>query len=357
MKGSPCSASILLAFLPRILSRELFPLAEEGAAPERLIDKAKELDPSGAWIPPPELLTREAAALESGETELVRAGEKSYPSLLRQIADPPLCLHVRGELPDFRSPAVAIVGSRTSVGNSVSFTKKLAHDLAAAGVTIVSGMARGIDSAAHAGCLDDGFPTVAVLGCGADICYPRENRKLMKRIIARGAIVSEYPMGTPPRAFHFPARNRIISGCCLGAIVVEAGRTSGALVTAKFAMEQNRAVFAVPGAVWNPLSSGPNDLLRDGAIPVRGADDVLEEIFGIVPRAGMREKSTPPVLGRPERDVLGALDYDEARHIDTVARLARVPAARALTLLLDLEMKGLANQLKGKRFLRVGRGA
>jgi len=245
------------------------------------------------------------------------------------------------------------VGSRASVGNSILFSRDLARSLAAAGVPVVSGMARGIDSAAHTGCLDGGTGTVAVLGCGVDVCYPRDNQSLMKRILMDGAIVSEYPMGTVPAAYHFPARNRIISGLCKGTVVVEAARGSGALVTARYASEQNRIVFAVPGAVWNPLSEGPNALIRDGAVPVRGVDDVLDEMFGIVPRRRRGGSSPAPCTGRTERAVLNALDYDLPQHVDSVAEVAGVPAARALTMLLELEMKGLASQLRGKRFLRL----
>jgi len=195
-----------------------------------------------------------------------------------------------------------------------------------------------------------------VLGCGVDVCYPRENQALMRRILDSGAIISEYAMGTAPVAYHFPARNRIISGLCKGTVVVEAGRGSGALVTAKHAYEEGRIVFAVPGAVWNPLSEGPNALIRDGAVPVRDVHDVLDEVFGLAPR-GEREKRSPAArLTRTEHAVLNALDYDLPRHVDSVAGVAGVPAALALTLLLELEMKGLAGQLRGKRFLRLSRG-
>ena len=170
-------------------------------------------------------------------------------------------------------------------------------------------------------------------------------------------MVSEFPMGTRPVPHHFPARNRIISGLCAGTVVVEAARTGGGLITAKCATDQNRTVLAVPGAVWNPLSAGPNGLIRDGATPVMSADDVLEELFGIMPRSGAGRGGSQPPLSRVEEVLLAILDYDSARHIDEIARLCRMPASKALPVLLDLEMKGLAVQLRGLRFQRVGGGA
>lgn len=347
---------VALGYVPRALRSELCILAAEGAGAEDILERAWRLDPVMKWMPDAGRLERDADALERMGGRAVLAGDDTYPPLLRQIHDPPLCLYARGVLPDPTTPAVAIVGSRASVGNSLSFAEELSRALAAYGVTVVSGMARGIDGAAHKGCLTGGAKTVAVLGCGVDVCYPRDNRLLMKRIIDGGAVISEYPMGTPPTPYHFPARNRIISGCCSGTVVVEAARHSGALVTADYASEQGRVVFAVPGAVWNPLAEGPNALLRDGAVPVRGAHDVIEEMFGIAPRDrgdGAVEKER---MTRDERAVLSALDYDVPRHVDAVCGCARVSAPRTLTLLLELEIKGLARQFSGKRFIRLNPG-
>lgn len=356
MNGRGQVSSVALAFVPRSLRAELYPLLVGGDSPEEILERARQLDPAMSWLPDTRSLELNLRAIESAGGALVLAGGKDYPPLLRDIYDPPLCLFVRGRLPAPEPSSVAIVGSRASVGNSISFTRDLARSLARVGVPVVSGMARGIDGAAHAGCLDGGAVTVAVMGSGADVCYPRDNRALMDRILEGGAIVSEYPMGTAPAAYRFPARNRIISGWCKGTIVVEAARSSGALVTAKCASEQGRIVFAVPGSVWNPLSEGPNDLIRDGAVPVRGVDDVLEELFGIAPLHRARRKERMDPLTGAERAVLSALDYDLPRHVDAIAGLARVTATRALGLLLELELKGLAGQLRGKRFLRVSRG-
>jgi DNA processing protein len=343
--------------MPRGLRAELFPLAAGGAGASEILERAEALDPALAWLPDKDVLERNAAALEPSGTRVLLPGENDYPPLLREIHDPPICLFVRGLLPEPQTLAVAIVGARTSVGNGVLFAAELARSLSSAGIPVVSGMARGIDGAAHDGCLAGGARTVAVLGCGADVCYPKDNRRLMERILEGGAVVSEYPMGTRPATHHFPARNRIISGWCAGTVVVEAARGSGALITAKYAAEQGRVVFAVPGAVWNPLGEGPNALIKDGAAPVRNAGDVTEELFGIAPRERVRRRARPEVTTGRERAVLCALDYDMPQHLDSLAAAANLPASRALTTLLELELKGLARQLSGKRFLRVSRGS
>jgi DNA processing protein len=343
-----------LAFLPRSLSNMLFPLASGGASAGRILEEAYALDPSGSWRPDASIIERETEALERTGTRIVIPGDDDYPPLLGHVAHPPMCLHVRGTLPDRGRPHVAIVGSRSSSGNSLAFTRDLARALGRAGAAVVSGMARGIDSAAHEGCIEADRKTVAVLGCGADVCYPRDNRKLMEAIVERGAVVSELPMGTSPAPFNFPARNRIISGLSRGTIVVEAGPGSGAMITAKYAAEQGRTVFAVPGAVWNPLSAGPNSLIVDGAVPVRGPDDVLQEMMGVSALRGVVRTVAAPRLGPLERAVLEALDYDEPRHVDAVAKIAKTPASRVLPALLDLEIRGMAGRMTGLRFFRVG---
>jgi DNA processing protein len=343
-----------LAFLPRSLSNALFPLASGGAPAERVLEEAYALDPSGSWKPDARVLAREIEALERTATRIVLAGDADYPPLLRHTAFPPICLHVRGALPASHETHVAIVGSRSSAGNSLTFTRDLARALGRAGVPVVSGMARGIDAAAHEGCLEADGATVAVLGCGADVCYPKDNRRLMEMITERGAVVSELPMGTTPAPFNFPARNRIISGWCAGTIVVEAGPGSGAMITAKYAIEQGRTVFAVPGAVWNPLSAGPNSLIVDGAAPVRGPDDVLQELMGVSALKGTGRPREAARVGPLEKTLLDALDYDEPRHVDAVAKVAGIPASKALSALLDLEIRGMAGRRMGLRFFRVG---
>jgi DNA processing protein len=357
VKAVGLKALATLAFAPRSIAMPLLPLAAEGAGAEFLLERAGDLGGFEGWRPDDRRLDAEMEALEKTNTRIVLFGGPSYPPPLLNVRDAPLCLHVRGDMPDPGKSCVAIVGSRASGRNCLSFTRDIARQLGTAGVPVVSGMARGVDSAAHWGCLDGGERTVAVLGCGADVCYPPDNRDLMERILRDGAVVSEFPMRTPPIPGHFPARNRIVSGLCAGTVVVEAARKGGGLITAKCATDQNRTVLAVPGAVWNPLSAGPNGLIKDGAAPVMCADDILEEIFGIMPRSHSARAALQPPLSGGEEVLLALLDYDSARHIDEIARLGRMPASKALPVLLDLEMKGLAVQLRGLRFQRAGGGA
>ncbi len=345
-----------LAFLPRALRRELTPLALAGAPPERILESANELSRPGSWRPGPDVLESQIKAMECTHAGLLLLSDPAYPEPLRHISDPPIALYYRGQAQNPGGTWLAVVGSRKSSGNSISFTKDLARTLSEAGVGIVSGMAAGIDTAAHEGCIEGGGRTVAVLGCGVDVCYPRRNRALMELISQCGMVVSEYPMGTAPQPFHFPERNRIISGWCDGTLVVEAGRQSGALITARLASDQGRTVLAVPGAVWNPLSWGSNALIRDGAVPVRGPEDILDELVGILPR-GKGSRSDP---GAPLKDselaVLEALDYDLPMHVDAVAEITRYPVSSVLPILLGLEMRGMAGQFPGKRFIRVAKG-
>ncbi len=355
MTGAVSENTMALAFMPRAIAGKIYHMAARGASADRLLQEARELDGNESWRPEPGALRSQIRALRASACEVLLPGDESYPALLRHIADPPLCLFVRGRLPGPRATMVAVVGSRSSCGNALVFTEDLARSLARAGLTVVSGLARGVDSAAHKGCIEGGGVTVAVLGCGVDICYPRENKTLMGTIARGGAVLSEYPMGTAPQPYHFPCRNRLISGLCVGIIVVEGGARSGALVTAKCAAQQGRTVFAVPGAVWNPLSDGPNALIADGAVPVRGPDDVLQELMGVSPCAGGKRPKRE-TAGGPERAVLDALDHDQGRHVDVIARASGTPPAEVLTTLLRLEVKGLAGRLPGMRFFRVGKG-
>ncbi len=205
-------------------------------------------------------------------------GDAAYPPLLAAIADPPNPLYLRGDAAALRHPHVAIVGSRQATRAGRDTAVRFASALARAGFGVVSGLAYGIDAAAHDGALAADGLTIAALGTGVDICYPARHRALAERIAARGALVSELPPGTPPQRLHFPRRNRIISGLCLGVLVVEASLRSGSLITARLALEQGREVFAVPGPVSSPLSRGCHALIRDGAVLVESADDVLAEL-------------------------------------------------------------------------------
>lgn len=293
--------------------------------------------------------TQVAALRESAVT----LADDEYPPLLRNIADPPLALFYRGDLSLLHRPGLAIVGSRRASAYAINAAGLLARQLAPTGLTIVSGLARGIDSAAHAAALDAGGTTVAVLGTGIDVIYPRGNRRLFARIAEHGLIVTEFPPGSPPRPEHFPIRNRIISGLTHGAVIVEATSHSGSLITARMAAEQGREVFAVPGSIFSSGSEGTHRLIQYGAKLVHEADDVLHELPDYVTAL---LKTAPPEEAPPESplaEVLAVLSRDEGAHIDTVAaRLDRTPAMVAEAL-LQLELDGWIRAMPGARYVRI----
>ncbi|MGH7480423.1 MAG: DNA-processing protein DprA, partial [Candidatus Methylomirabilales bacterium] len=269
-------------------------------------------------------------------------------------AQPPPVLYVRGTWEDRDRRAVAIVGSRNATPYGRGVADRLAFDLAVRGLTIVSGLARGIDAAAHRGALRAGGRTIAVLGSGADITYPAEHKKLAEAIAAQGALLSEFPLGTAPLKGNFPQRNRLISGVSLGVIVVEAAVDSGALITANHALEQGREVFAVPGMARGRLSQGSHGLIKAGAKLTEGWEDVVEELR--IP-TDMPQEAVPPMPPLPalegeESRVLQVLG-EEPVHIDAVITGARLPAPAVAAALLSLEMKGWVKQLTGKTFVRV----
>lgn len=292
------------------------------------------------------------ARLDRLDGRLVTWADASYPEPLRQIPDPPLFLYVRGELTAADAMAVALVGSRDATPYGRQMTAHLAEGLAARGVTIVSGLARGIDAAAHAAALRAGGRTVAVLGSGIDVIYPSEHHPLSMQIAAHGAIVSEYPMGAPPDAENFPGRNRIISGLSLGTVVVEAAERSGSLITARFAAEQGREVFAVPGPV-GVRTRGTHQLLRDGAALAEGPEDVLREIAPHLRAAAPAATAPAPPVGGREAAVFAQLD-ETPRGVDEVMARTGLSAGAVLESLLLLELRGLVRQLPGHQFARGG---
>ncbi len=223
-------------------------------------------------------IDREIERIEAAGVQALTIASPEYPDNLRNIYDPPPLLYVKGSLKPQDQRALAVVGSRSSSDYGRKVALDICREMAAAGLTVVSGMARGIDSVAHAAALSGQGRTIAVLGCGVDIVYPLENKKLYDRIVENGAVVSEYSMGTKPNAYNFPARNRIISGLALGVLVVEAGMKSGSLITARMALEQGRDVFSVPGSIYSFKTKGVHSLLRNGAKLVEGAGDILEEL-------------------------------------------------------------------------------
>lgn len=278
--------------------------------------------------------------------------DAGYPAALLTIHDPPAVLWVAGQRECLDLPGVAIVGSRAGSPYALSVASRLAEDLAARGLTIVSGLARGVDSAAHRGALSADGRTVAVLGCGADVAYPPEHAPLVADIVRRGAVVSDLVPGTSPRPHFFPRRNRIISGLVRAVVVVEAGEKSGSLITARCALEQGRDVLAVPGNVLIGRNRGGHALLRDGARLVESADDVLEEL-------GMR--STPAstahdgAVSTAEDPVIAALLPGEPACLDEISARAGLAAERLLPRLFELELQGLVRREQGGRFMRTGR--
>lgn len=278
----------------------------------------------------------------------------TYPEYLREIFDPPLVLYCAGKVEVIEGPAVSIVGSRKPSSYGRAVTQRLAEDLAERGIVIVSGLARGIDSMAHTGALKGG-KTIAVLGSGIENVYPRENRPLFERIIEEGAVVSEFPATSPPLGFHFPIRNRIISGLSLGVVVVEASVRSGSLITARLALEQNREVMAVPGNVTSELSRGTNWLIKSGAKPVEGWEDVAEELPSPLKEELLSQKRTErktPSMNAQEKKLFEFLKPETNTHIDELIEKSDFSVSEALSVLLGLELKGLILQSPGKYFQR-----
>jgi DNA processing protein len=286
------------------------------------------------------------------------ADHPGYPPRLRELAPAP-ALWVRGALQEGDALAVAVVGARRATPYGLEVAARLAGDLAARGVTIVSGFARGIDSAAHRAALEAGGRTVAVLGCGIDVVYPPENARLADAVAGRGALVTQFAPGTPPLPHHFPARNRTLAALVLGVVVVEAAERSGSLSTAGFAADLGREVFAVPGKISSPTSAGAHRLLKDGARLVEGWTDVVQELPDMWRRrvrhtAVASLGTSQPSKGSDEERMLGLLMKDEAQHIERLIARAGMDAARAGAILTGLELGGWARQLGGQRWIAIG---
>ena len=302
-----------------------------------------------------------------GGVTIVTSRDPLYPPRLLAADDHPAYLYVKGSL-DGDDVCVAVVGSRAASTYGKYTTERLCRELALRGVTVVSGLARGIDSAAHRGALAGKGRTVAVLGCGLDVVYPPENESLCGEIARQGALVSEFPLGTPPNAPNFPARNRIISGISLGVVVVEASQKSGSLITARIALEQGREVFAVPGSIDSSGSRGTNQLIKQGAKLVENVDDILDEILPQVDRERTQARPQPRprqtrepapggepspgiALGETEKAVWQALSQKPA-HIDRIIAATGLPAREVLGTLLNLELRGIVEQKPGKTYTR-----
>jgi DNA processing protein len=281
--------------------------------------------------------------------------DAGYPELLSKIYDPPLVIYVCGELGPRDGKSVAVVGTRRPTAYGRLAAEKISGGLAASGIMVVSGLASGIDTAAHSAALDAGGRTVAVLGSGLGVHFPAANEKLEEKIARSGAIVSEFPMGFPPSKGTFPRRNRIISGLSLGTVVVEAPEKSGALITAMYALEQGRDVFAVPGSVVSRFSRGPHWLIKQGAKLVESAQDVLEEIGAAPATAGSGAERTPPAAGydKREKEILGIIDDSGGADIDSIKNATEMSFGDIFRLLVALEMKGAVKPLPGKVYVRI----
>ena len=278
--------------------------------------------------------------------------DESYPSLLRQIYDPPHVLYVKGVVSEIDNCSIAIVGTRQSTLYGRQMAQKLAGQLAASGVTVVSGGARGIDSASHEGALSSGGRTIAVLGTGIDIVYPAENASLFQRISEDGAVVTQFPFGRKGSKYSFPIRNRIVAGMTQGTLVVEANRSSGALITANLAADYGRTVYAVPGRIDSPRSAGCHDLIKDGAQLCESAEDVLSE-FSHLKAINPESVAIPmPALSHAEQSVYSVLSHEEMLQ-DEIIRRSQQSAAQVSVALLQLEMKKLVTQHPGRLFIRA----
>ncbi len=295
---------------------------------------------------------RELERLAAMGAKVAALGGADYPPLLAEIYAPPPLIFVRGDLGPSRAGGVAIVGSRRMSPYGRKVAEDLARDLALAGVSVISGLARGVDAAAHAGALAAGGHTVGVLGCGLDVAYPPEHLELAARMAGQGAVISEFPLGTPPAAGNFPVRNRIISGLSRAVVVVEASLKSGSLITARHALDQGREVFAVPGPVTSAQSQGCHELLRDGARLLSSARDLLAP--GSLPPAAAAPGRPRPADDLPDQARrLWDLLSEQPAHVDELARAAGLQAQEVTALLVLLEMNGLAAQQPGKNYVRA----
>ncbi len=290
--------------------------------------------------------------LSKSPFQIITIFDEHYPELLKKLYDPPIVLFVNGEFKPEDHDAVSVVGTRLPSTYGKNVTDKIVHDLVNNNFTIISGLARGIDTCAHSAAVKYGGRTIGVLGNGVDIVYPKENRGLKNKIIQNGCCCSEFPFGTQPNAVNFPRRNRIISGLSLGTIVIEAGKRSGAVLTAYNANDQNREVFAVPGRIFDKKSVGTNKLIQTGAKMVTDIDSILEELE-VHRRFFRQEKQTQLKLDitKPERRILDILETN--MHIDDIADQLNLNISEALSTLLSLEIKGIVRQFPGKIFAKT----
>jgi len=303
---------------------------------------------------------RELTLIKKHGVEVITLKDKDYPQNLKGIADPPIVLYVKGNLTKEDNQAVAIVGSRRASFYGLSCAEKFSRGLAELGITIVSGLARGIDTAGHKAALTAHGRTIAVLGSGLANIYPPENKELFDKIADNGAVISEFPLQTKPWAYNFPRRNRIISGLSLGTVIVEAARNSGALITANCALEQNREVFAVPGKVDSDNSKGVNELIRQGAKLIDKVGDILEELdlklkdnLRSLRKDSLKLADTKQYKTSQEEDLLLKLLKKSPLHIDEIVAESKLEIPRVMANLMQLELRHLIKQLPGKIFIKL----
>lgn len=310
---------------------------------ERLVEVRRSVDLAQYWD-----------GIQRQDIRVLTWDDSEYPAQLKEIDQPPPVLYLRGNVTPEDAWAVAVVGTRAVTGYGRQVTEELALVLARSGVTVVSGLARGVDGIAHSAALKAGGRTLAVLGSGVDRIYPPEHRAMAERIISQGALVSDYAPGTPPDSSNFPPRNRIISGLSLAVVIVEAGETSGALITAGFASDQGRDVFAVPGNIHAPQSKGPNRLIRNGAHPLLQPQDVLEAL-DLTRNLERREIRRAAPADATEATLLGVLDQ-QPLHVDEIRSQTGLPIERVSAALTMMELKGLVRQVGGMNYVAIHEG-
>lgn len=364
---------LALAMTPGLGTRRAMDLLERYGSPEQILRlDARELE--GAGVAPAVASSMAAgcsfaAAMDVAErtkrmgAEVIPWCDARYPPRLREIYDPPLLLFALGRVELLQTVMVAIVGSRQPTAYGQAVAERLGRDLAAAGVTVVSGMARGVDTSAHQGALAVKGATVAVFGCGLDVIYPAENRGLAERIAREGLLVSEFPLGTPGHPQNFPIRNRVVSGLSEGVVVVEGRQYSGSLITARLALDQNREVFAVPGNITSPASFGPNLLIKQGAQMVQSHEDILDGL-GAEARARLARQTALPIGTQPApaagpmahiaEEVLRFLKVDSPVALDDLIEwLPHVSPSELIAVLFELEEAGRVRQLPGRSYVKV----
>ncbi len=303
-----------------------------------------------AWQP---LVEKELSLAEKMGVRIISWDNLDYPPSLKEIYDPPPVLYVLGKILPQDQKAIAVVGSRNPTTYGKGAAERIASGLSRAGLTVISGLARGVDSCAHRGALQAGGRTIGVLGCGLNIIYPPENKELYKQVAGHGAVITEFPFNTPPDKDHFPIRNRLISGLALGVVVVEATLRSGSLITARFALEQGREVFAVPGNIDSPRSEGTNRLIKEGAKLVLRAEDILEEFLALQDVSPPAAPPREPDLTVEEKKIYSLLGRSQPLHIDQISAQSELASSKALAILLSLELAGHVKQLPGMNFIKA----